>query len=184
MSTARLPAEWDAYFPAAILLVDRPRIVDLFVEAGAHVHARIAIVCVDGSPAHVVDWLCRGLRAGRRAPLGFLHDASAVVYPFAFEPLATMLALGRAHGEALPYCDLGLPREGLPNSAFPFADARPSDARVLELATLRPCSLLGYATRRLLSLLPGDPMMAPLRAKRRRFTLRRASEGDRHARRP
>ncbi|MGH7296862.1 MAG: hypothetical protein ACRELB_18125, partial [Polyangiaceae bacterium] len=58
-----LPPEWDAYFPRVILLVDRPAIVDLFVASGALAPARMAAVCIDGSPGHVVAWLRRGVRA-------------------------------------------------------------------------------------------------------------------------
>ena len=98
--------DWDACFPAAILMVDRPTVVDLFVASGALVQARIAVVCVDGTPAHVVSWLRRGLERGHRAPVGYLHDVRTVLYPFLFEPLATMVALAR--GSPIPYRDLGI----------------------------------------------------------------------------
>jgi len=156
----RLPPEWDAYFPAAILLVDRAALVDVFVASGALVQTRIAPVALDGTPAHVVRWLCRGLERGLSAPVAYLHDASTVVYPFAYEPLATLVKV--THGAPLPYRDLGLPRGGLPASAFPFAKDLPRDERILELEQLPPTALVAYASRAALALIPPDPLLSPL----------------------
>jgi len=155
---ARSPREWEAYFPAAILLVDRPELVDLFAASGVLVQARLAVVCLDGSPAAVIDWLRRGLRAGRRAPIGYLHDAATVVYPFLYEPLKTCVDVAR--GE-LPFVDLGLPPRGMPLAALPFARAS-RGARFHELEEAPPHSLIAYAARRVLALVPPDPMLAPL----------------------
>lgn len=158
---ARLPREWDAYFPKAILLVDRREILDLFVASGALATAKLAVVCVDGSPSSVVAWLRRGIRAGARAPIGFLHDAATAVYPFLLEPLATLLE--HAHGEAIAYADLGLPARGLAAERFPLAgDGVPRRERVRELEALPPSALVAYAARKMLSMVPGDPLMAPL----------------------
>jgi hypothetical protein len=156
----RLPREWDAYFPAAILVVDRPAIVDLFVASGALVQARIAPVALDGTPAHVIRWLCRGFMRGHRAPIAYLHDAATVVYPFTYEPIATLIDV--THGEPLPYCDLGLPTGGVPASAFPFTAEISADERILELEQLPPAALVAYASRRALALVPPDPLLAPL----------------------
>src|ERR1700733_12080756 len=42
-----LTREWDAYFPKAVLLVDRPALLDLFIGSGAMPGARLAVVCID-----------------------------------------------------------------------------------------------------------------------------------------
>jgi hypothetical protein len=155
----RLPREWDAYFPKAIVLVDRPEILDLFVASGVIATAKLAVVCVDGSPASVVDWLRRGIRRGHRAPVGFLHDASTAVYPFLLEPLATLVEASPP--EEIAFADLGLPVRGMDGARFPPSDLAPGE-RVLELEALPPSSLVAYAARRMLSMVPGDPLMAPL----------------------
>lgn len=155
---ARLPREYDAYYPAAILLVDRREILDLLVACDVLPNARVAVVAVDGTPAHVVRWLARGARAGRRAPIGYLHDARTVVYPFLVEPLATFVDVC----DSLLYRNLGIPHAGLLPRSFPFAEALPREERVTELEALPPCALLAYALRRLLAMVPGDPRMAAL----------------------
>lgn len=156
----RLPREWDAYFPAAILIVDRPEIVDLFAASGVLVQARLAVVCLDGTPATVVRWLRRGLHAGYRAPIGYLHDAATVLYPFAFEPLRTLVDLDAP----IEFVDLGLPPGGLAASALPFCpDIR---APITELEAPPPPAIVAYAARRLGAMLPRDPWLAPIRRKR------------------
>ena len=159
---AALGEEWAAYFPAAILLVDRPAIVDLIAASGALAQARVAPVCVDGTPRPVVRWLCDGLRQGHRAPVGFLHDAGTAVYPFLFEPLATLVALPRSG--PLDYRDLGLPPGG--GLRDPLGLARGYERRVRELEQLPPASLVAYAMGELLSALPPDPWLSPLRDPR------------------
>jgi hypothetical protein len=163
---APLPPEYRSYFPLAILLVDRPSVVGLFVASGVLSTARLAVVCLDGSPRHVVRWLARGFQAGHRAPIGFLHDAGTTVYPFLIEPLATLVdALG--DGEPLAYRDLGLPPRGLPTRRFPFAEALPASEPVTELAALPPRALVAYATRAVLAMVPGDPRMAAIQRRGR-----------------
>jgi hypothetical protein len=156
----RLPPEWDAYFPAAILLVDRPAIVDLIAASGALVQGRVAPVALDGTPGHVVRWLRRGFAAGRRAPVAYLHDATTLVYPFLCEPLATLVEATR--GEPLPYRDLGLPPRGLPGGRFLFAPAALAEEPIVELEQLPPAALVAYAVRGALALVPPDPLLAPL----------------------
>jgi hypothetical protein len=156
-----LPPEWDAYFPRAILLVDRPAILDLFVASGALAATRLAIVCIDGRPGHVIAWLRRGLRAGRRAPVLYLHDAATVAYPFAFEPLATAVRHG---GEPLRFRDLGLLPTGV--SSRRFRDpSLPAGEVVRDLEAVHPATLVAYAVRRALRVVPGDPNMSPLARK-------------------
>ena len=154
-SDAIVPREFDAYFPAAILLVDRPEVVQLFAASGVVVQARLAVVSLDGFPSHVTAWLCRGLRAGHRAPIAYLHDAATVVYPFSFEPLATWIAA--ADDEPLRYLDLGIQPGGLATGT-PVAQGEP----LLELEELSPRALVAWATRAVLGLVPPDPMLAPL----------------------
>lgn len=149
------PHEFDAYFPAAILLVDRPEVVQLFAASGVVVQARLAVVSLDGFPNHVTAWLCRGMRAGHRAPIGYLHDAATVVYPFTYEPLATWITA--ADDEPLRYLDLGIPPGGL--AAGPDVD---HGEALLELEELAPRALVAWATRTVLGLVPPDPMLAPL----------------------
>lgn len=155
----RLTREWDAYFPRAVLLVDRPAIVDLFVASGDIAASRIAVVCLDGSPSTVVAWLRRGIEAGRRAPFAYLHDAASVVYPFAFEPLATLVR-HRGRGP-LPYRDLGLPPRGASPRRFDDP-ALPPGEPILELEALPPATLVRFATLATRRLMPIDPNMLPL----------------------
>jgi len=155
----RLTREWDAYFPKAVLLVDKPAIVDLFVGSTAMPNARLAVVCIDGSPAPVVAWLRRGYRAGRRAPVLYLHDAATVAYPFAYEPLASLVDAAR--GERIAYRDLGLPPLGAPGARFDSAEL-PGDQPVFDLEEVPPAELVSYVMRRALRVVPGDPNMLPL----------------------
>ena len=112
-----LPA-WEARMPA-VLLVDRPAILALFLESGALASPdRVAVVCIDGTPASVVDWLKQAFAAGRRAPVLYVHDATTVVYPFTLEPLATLLS--QKDAGSIAYTDLGLPPLGA--TARRFAD--------------------------------------------------------------
>lgn len=150
--------EWDACFPAGILLVDRPAIVDLFVASGALVQTRIAVVCVDGTPARVVKWLKRGLLRGHRAPVGYLHDERTVLYPFFYEPLATLTAVTSSAQRA--YRDLGIgPGRSLRD---PLGVARAVATQAACLEELPPSSLVAYAAQELLGMIPGDPMLLPL----------------------
>lgn len=166
---ARLPREWDAYFPKVILIVDRPAILDLFIASGVVTTARLAVVCVDGSPSNVVDWLRDGFRAGHRAPVGYLHDAATAFYPFSIEPLASLIAV--SNGAPIDYVDLGLPVRGALARGFPragdgatdpFASDARSGERIVALEALTPYAMIAYATRRLMAMVPGDPRMAPL----------------------
>ena len=169
----RLTREWDAYFPKAVLLVDRPAILDLFIASGAMPNARLAVICIDGSLAPVVEWLRRGYRAGRRAPVLYLHDAATVAYPFAFEPLATLVRHGS--DEPLLYSDLGLPPMGVP--ARRFADESLPEGDVLfDLEAVPPATLVSHVMRRVLRAVPGDPNMLPL-------TRKDAGQGQEQARR-
>jgi hypothetical protein len=155
----RLAREWAAYFPKAVLLVDRPAVLDLFVASGVMPAARLAVVCIDGSPAPVVAWLRKGYRAGRRAPVLYLHDAATVAYPFAFEPLASLIRHG--HAGPLPYRDLGLPPLGAP--ARRFAPESSSDPEVfLDLEAVPPAALVSFVVRRAQRAIPDDPNMLPL----------------------
>lgn len=139
-----------AYFPAGILLVDRPAIVDLFAASGALVQSRVAVVDVTGEPRAIVRWLVSAARAGQRAPIGYLHDARTVLYPFFFEPLATLIA----RGPKLRFRDLGfVPERGFRD---PFTRTRVHD---LEAAT--PSALISYAVRSVLAMLTPDTMLAP-----------------------
>lgn len=158
------PREWNAYFPAAILIVDRPAIVDLFVASGVLVQARIAVVCVDGSPRHVVSWLTSAARRGHRAPVGYLHDARTVLYPFSFEPVATLVHVSR--GESIVYRDLGIGPDRTLHDPLGIARAYAAGAR--ELEELPPCSLVAYAVEGLLQMVASDPMLLPAQPTRKR----------------
>ena len=167
----RLPREWDAYFPAAIVLVDRPSVLDLFVASGALAQHRLAVVALDGTPAPVVSWLKRGVAAGRRAPVVYLHDAATVVYPFAFEPLAT---LARLHRGRIAFRDLGLPPLGRAAGAF-AEGSLPPDETIVELEALPPSIVVRYGAREALRMVPGDPNMLPLARGRTAAQRRRGS---------
>jgi hypothetical protein len=154
--------ERSAYFPAAILLVDRPEIVDLFAASGVLVQARVAVVCIDGSPPTVVSWLCHAARRGHRAPVGYLHDARTVLYPFLFEPFATIVESLR--GRPLAYRDLGI-GPGLPvRDPLHIADAYAAGAQNLE--ELPPSSLVAYAAQQLLEMVAPDTLLLPMRPSR------------------
>jgi len=160
---ARLPREWDAYFPAAVLMVDRREVRDLFVASGVVVHARLAVVAADGSPAPLVQWLRRGLRAGYRAPFGYLHDAATVLYPYLLEPFATLFdVLDRAPA---PVVDLGLPPDGLSLRALGARDG--GNERVFELEAVEPWLLISWAMRQLAALQPRDAWLEPLAPAKR-----------------
>lgn len=168
----RLTREWDAYFPQAVVVVDRPAIVDLFVATGAVATGRLAVVCIDGTPAPVIDWLKRGYRAGRRAPVLYVHDAATVVYPFAFEPLATLVR--HATDRAFEYRNLGLLPLG--SNARRFEDARlPAGEPIVELEALPPATLVRFVMGAVLRLLPPDPNMLPISRERERQRLLGAS---------
>ncbi len=103
------------------------------------------MVCIDGTPRPVA-WLQRGFREGRRAPVLYLHDAATVVYPFAIEPLATLV---RHQGDApLAYRDLGLPPLGASARRFGApVSTLPTDELILELEAIPPATLLRYCAR-------------------------------------
>lgn len=155
----RLSREWDAYSPRAVILVDRAPILDLFVASGRIPLARVAVVCLDGAPSPVVAWLRRGFEAGRRVPFVYLHDAATVVYPFAMEPLATLVR--RRGEEPLVYRDLGLPPLGA--NARRFDDpALPPAEPIRELEALPPATLVRFGALSAQRLVPIDPNMLPL----------------------
>jgi hypothetical protein len=148
-----LPQGWDAGFPAAVLMVDRPAILDLFLASGAIDPQKLSVVCIDGTPSRAVARLVRGFRAGRRAPVLYVHDAATVVYPFAIEPLATLVESLQDGPPA--YADLGLPPLGA--TARRFGDPRlPDDEPVLELEAIPPATLLRYCIRAADRLAPGE----------------------------
>ena len=141
-----------AYYPAGILLVDRDALVETFAASGVLVQSRVAVVSTSGEPRHVVEWLVEGARAGRSAPVGYLHDASTVLYPFAFEPLATL-----AKRPGLRYRDLGL----RPGAGFRDAWQK---KRVYALKDVTPAALVSYAVRGVLEMIEPDAMLFPRKA--------------------
>ncbi len=151
------PRAWPGEPPDAVLLVDRVALVDLFAThplTGAGARPRLAVVCIDGSPPLLVAWLRERFLTGWAAPVLYLHDAATVVYPFAIEPLATLVSSRgsvssggslAAHASARPlaYVDLGLPPLGA--TARRFRDpSLPRERVVVELAALSPDALVRY----------------------------------------
>jgi len=153
-----------AYFPAGILLVDGPELVERFAASGALVQARIAVVDIHGQPRELVRWLVDGVRSGHRAPIGYLHDPTTVVYPFAFEPLAS-LARSTA---SLAFRDLGIGPGGALRDPF-------TRKRVRKLAAMSPAGLAAYAAQEVLSMISGDSMLAPLQPIKEKPAPRRRS---------
>jgi hypothetical protein len=144
-------------FPEAILMVDRREVLELFVAmAASGLEApNFAVVCIDGSPAPLVARLARGFEEGLRAPVLYLHDAACVIYPFAIEPLATLVR-HRKEEEPMPFRDLGLAPLGA--SARRFGDPTlPSDDPILELEAIPPATLARYVARSIASLSGGTP---------------------------
>jgi hypothetical protein len=153
-----LPLGWDACFPEAVLLVDRPAIRDVLTASGGIAPALLTVVCIDGTPSPVVAWLQRGFREGRRAPVLYLHDAATVVYPFTLEPLATRVA--HRGSEPVAYADLGLPPLGA--TARRFADPTlPGDEPIFELEAIPPATLLRYCAKSAKSLVSGISGIVP-----------------------
>src|SRR5262249_31628666 len=117
-SAARTPPDprgRDAAFPEAVLLVDRPAILDLFAASRALVPATLAVASVAGPPAPLAAWLRQGFREGRHAHVLYVHDAATVVFPFSIEPLATLVQCMAEPGAGpLRFTDLGLPPLGAP----------------------------------------------------------------------
>jgi hypothetical protein len=141
----RLPSGWDAEPPKAVLLVDRPAILGLFM---ALAHPAFTAACIDGTPPAVVARLARRFREGLRVPVLYLHDAATVVYPFAIEPLATLVEVtnGAQQGEPIVYRDLGLPPLGA--AADRFGDASlPNGEEIVELEAIPPATLLRYVVK-------------------------------------
>jgi hypothetical protein len=154
-SRPRRASSGDA-FPEAILMVDRREVVELFAAmADSGVAApSLAVVCIDGSPAPLVARLAHGFEEGLRAPVLYLHDATCVIYPFAIEPLATLVR--RRKEEPMPYRDLGLAPLGA--STRRFGDPTlPSDESILELEAIPPATLARYCARSVARLKGGMP---------------------------
>jgi hypothetical protein len=141
----QLGLEEGARFPAAVVLVDRPTVADLFVAWGVCRARGLAAVALDGTPPRLVEHLRRGFQEGLRAPVLYLHDAATVVYPFTIEPLASLVA--QPGDEPVPYQDLGLPPLGASPGRFDDASL-PDEERVVELEALPPATLVRYALER------------------------------------
>jgi hypothetical protein len=134
-------------------MVDRPATLARLAKTDAIARAGIDVVCIDGTPRSLVARLVRGFRAGLRAPVLYLHDAASVVYPFAIEPLATLVHLHG--GEPLVYRDLGLPPLGA--TARRFGDpALRKEEPILELKAIPPTTLARYCVRSVSSLVRDD----------------------------
>jgi hypothetical protein len=137
----------------AVLLVDRAATATRLAKTAAIVQAGIEVVSIDGTPRSVVARLVRRFRAGHRAPVLYLHDAATVVYPFAIEPLGTLVR--HADGEPVVYRDLGLPPRGA--TARRFGDAALREAEpILELKAIPTATLARYCVRSLSSLVAAD----------------------------
>ncbi len=126
--------------PGAVLLVDRPAIREVLAAAPAIREAALAVIDAAGGPHPVVARLTRLVREGWRPPVLYLHDAATVLYPFAVEPLATLVRLG---SRPIVYRDLGLPPLGA--SARRFGDPRlAADIPVVALEAVPPETLARY----------------------------------------
>jgi hypothetical protein len=151
----RPPAVVTPSDPRAVLVVDRPSIVHLFAACGA---GELDVVCLDGTPAATVSRLRRAFERGARAVALFAHDAATVVYPFSFEPLASLVA---ANEGAVAYVDLGLPPLGAAPRRF-GCDAL-GDEMIFELEALPPMALVSHCVEASRALDPGDRRRAQSR---------------------
>jgi hypothetical protein len=144
-------------FPEAVLLVDRREVLELFeamARATALTTPNLAVACIDGRPAPLVARLARGFEEGLRAPVFYLHDAATVIYPFAVEPLATLVR--HRKDKPMAYRDLGLAPLGA--SARRFGDPTlPTAEPLLELEAIPPASLARYVARCIASAAAGAP---------------------------
>ena len=128
--------------PDIVLLVDRPSTMDLLLALDVEAALGVAVVCADGEPAARVSALARAFRAGQSAGVLYLHDAATVLYPFALEPVATLVT-SSADDEPVPYLDAGLPPLGAPARRF-AGSGLPADEVVLEVEALPPAVLLRH----------------------------------------
>jgi hypothetical protein len=124
-----------------MMLVDRPILPHLFLRCGVR-PSTLAVTCIDGTPAPVVEWLQRGFRKDHRVAVLYLHDAATVVYPFTLEPIATLIA-NSTH--PLAYLDVGLPPLGA--SARRFAEPALGGALVREVDEIPPSALIRHCLR-------------------------------------
>jgi hypothetical protein len=139
----------------AVLLVDRPATLARLAKTDAIAQAGIAVVCIDGTPRSVVARLERAFRTGLRAPVLYLHDAASVVYPFAIEPLATLVR--RQEGRPIVYRDLGLPPLGA--TARRFGDPTlGTNEPILELKAIGTATLARYCVKSAASLVDAEPV--------------------------
>ncbi len=147
--------------PDGILLLDRRAIFDLFVASGVVASARLAVVCLDGSPAPVVAWLRRVARevCAREVPVMYLHDSATVAYPFMVEPLATLVA--NTGSEPFVYSDLGLPPLGTTARRFGDTTLAPEEI-VTELEAIPPSALVHHCATEMRGLARNEPGAAPL----------------------
>jgi hypothetical protein len=139
--------------------------VELFAASAEIRLDGLAVVCLDGTPSSLVASIARGFREGRRAPVLYLHDSATVVYPFALEPLATLVR-HRAE-EPFVYRDLGLPPLGTSSRRF-HDPSLPSDVPILALEAIPPATLQRYvieSARRVLAA-PATPPRAEEAAAR------------------
>jgi hypothetical protein len=120
-----------------VLLVDRPAIVEIFAAAGVST-STLAVTCIDGTPRALVTRLTRAFRSGERAAVLYLHDSATIIYPFTFEPIATLVA----SRSSIIYRDLGLPPLG--TSARRFGDPTLGGDPIRELAAIPPAALVRY----------------------------------------
>jgi hypothetical protein len=145
---------WSKRAPEALLLVDRAALVDALVGAGistGEASPRIGVVSADGEPPAILAWWRDRFRVSAPVPILYLHDAATVLYPFAIEPVATLIA-SRRGSKAIAYADLGLPPLGA--TARRFRDpAVPPDAVVTKLDALSPRTLAAYVVDAAKSLL-------------------------------
>ena len=138
----RLPREWDAYFPGGDPAGRSPRAcVDLFVASGVLVQARLAVVCVDGTPAH---GRARGCGAGcapataRRSATCTTRRRCSIRSPSS-RSRTLVGVLGAASRS--PFVDLGLPPGGLrARATLPFCRRRRARPRARGRRRRRPSS--------------------------------------------
>jgi len=102
--------------------------------------AGLAVIDTVGSPSATVDRLTRLVCEGLRVAVLYVHDAATVIYPFALEPLASLV---RQASAPVPYRDLGLPPLGA--TARRFGDPRLApDESIVELEAVPPGTLARY----------------------------------------
>jgi hypothetical protein len=114
----------------------------------------LVVVDLTAAASAEIKRVARSLR--ETPPVFYLHDAATVLFPFTFEPVATLVEQHdeKAQGP-FPFRDLGLPPLGA--SARRFGDPSLGDEPILKLSEIPDAALVRYVSRALESAVAVEP---------------------------